>query len=399
VSGVDYSAVEAEHNHYRLTDVSCDSENGSGDSDTRTATVTPVAGEHVTCTFENTKVNASIEIVKTGTPDVVHDGDNVTFTYAVSNPSSNNGSVSDVTVSDDKCSPVKGPNSKSGGNDDNVLDPGETWIYTCTTPAKHSDEDSNHVITNVATASGKDEFGNPVSDQDDDTTKVIHPAIKIVKTGPATAQAGDKIAYVLTVTNPGDTPLADSTVVITDQQCNGDPVTLVSKNGDASSASLDPGDVWTYTCSVQTALGDTGVENHASVVGRDPLGQVVDSAAAATTVLNQPAQVVLPERVTPGAARLVGPTGCQSRVFNARVRGSKMATVTFVLDGKVIKKVTNTKNAASIAVRIKPSSLRLGVHRLVATVTFQSGSATKPKTFRLSFQRCAKKLVAPRFTG
>jgi hypothetical protein len=33
------------------------------------------------------------------------------------------------------------------------------------------------------------------------------------------------------------------------------------------------------------------------------------------------------------------------------------------------------------------------------TVTLQSGSGTKPKTFRLSFQRCAKKLVAPRFTG
>jgi hypothetical protein len=32
-------------------------------------------------------------------------------------------------------------------------------------------------------------------------------------------------------------------------------------------------------------------------------------------------------------------------------------------------------------------------------VTFQQGSGTKPKTMRLSFQRCAKKLAAPRFTG
>jgi hypothetical protein len=397
VPGVEYSAVEAEHNHYRLTDVSCDSDNGSGDAGTRTASATPVAGEHITCTFENTKVNASIEIVKTGTPDVVHDGDKVTFTYAVTNPSSNNGSISDVVVSDDKCADVEGPTSKSGGNDDDLLDPGETWTFTCTTPALHADEDSNHVITNVATASGKDEFGNPVSDQDDDTTKVIHPAIKIDKTGPATAKAGDKIAYVLTVTNPGDTPLDGSTVSITDEQCNGDPVTLLSKGGDGTPDTLDPGDVWTYTCSVQTAPTDTSVENHASVVGKDQLGQVVDSAAVATTDL--PAQAVLGERIVPGNARLLGPTGCQSRAFSARIRGSKMATLTFSLDGKVVKKVKNTKNAKVVAFRINPKKRRVGVHRLVVTVTFQSGSATKPKTFHLSFQRCAKKLVAPRFTG
>jgi hypothetical protein len=43
--------------------------------------------------------------------------------------------------------------------------------------------------------------------------------------------------------------------------------------------------------------------------------------------------------------------------------------------------------------------MKIGVHRLVVNVTFQSGSGTKPKTMKLSFQRCAKKLVAPRFTG
>ena len=49
--------------------------------------------------------------------------------------------------------------------------------------------------------------------------------------------------------------------------------------------------------------------------------------------------------------------------------------------------------------RINPRQLRIGVHRLVVSVTFQKGTGTKPKTMRLSFQRCAKKLVTPRFTG
>jgi hypothetical protein len=43
--------------------------------------------------------------------------------------------------------------------------------------------------------------------------------------------------------------------------------------------------------------------------------------------------------------------------------------------------------------------MRIGVHRLVASITFQRGSGTKAKTIRLSFQRCARKLAAPRFTG
>ncbi|MEA2483231.1 MAG: hypothetical protein QOC55_1178, partial [Thermoleophilaceae bacterium] len=55
--------------------------------------------------------------------------------------------------------------------------------------------------------------------------------------------------------------------------------------------------------------------------------------------------------------------------------------------------------ATLIQLRINPAKFRTGVHRLVVNVTFASGSATKPKTIRLSFQRCAKKLVQPRFTG
>jgi hypothetical protein len=107
---------------------------------------------------------------------------------------------------------------------------------------------------------------------------------------------------------------------------------------------------------------------------------------------------VLPERITPGAARLLGPSGCTAKAFNARIRGTKVASAVFVLDGKVVKRVKNNK-AKLISLRINPAKLKIGVHRLVVNVTFQSGSGTKPKTLRLSFQRCGKKLAAPRFTG
>ncbi len=70
-----------------------------------------------------------IHIVKTPsrvTPFPPEGGD-VTYSYAVTNP----GVVPmhDVVVTDDKCGPLFGPFGDAHG--DNVLDPGETWAYTC----------------------------------------------------------------------------------------------------------------------------------------------------------------------------------------------------------------------------------------------------------------------------
>jgi hypothetical protein len=73
--------------------------------------------------------------------------------------------------------------------------------------------------------------------------------------------------------------------------------------------------------------------------------------------------------------------------------------VVFRIDGKVVKRVKNTKNATLIQLRVNPAKFRIGVHRMVVSVTFQKSSGTKAKTMRLSFQRCAKKLAKPRFTG
>jgi hypothetical protein len=249
----------------------------------------------------------------------------------------------------------------------------------------------------VTSTDGSGHTAGPVDD--DATTLIIHPAIAIDKTGPATALAGDKVGYVLTVTNPGDTSLADPTVKVSDAQCNGDPVTLIGKGGDPSPDTLDPGDVWTYSCSVQTAVGDTAIHNVATVTGCDRLDKCVNAQDTADTTLTQPEQLVLPERVTPGTARLLGPTGCLAKAFNARVRGSKIATVTFVLDGKKVKTLRKPDRKGIFQLRVNPAKMKTGVHRLVVNVTFEASSGTKPKTLRLSFQRCAKKLAPPRFTG
>jgi uncharacterized repeat protein (TIGR01451 family) len=237
---------------------------------------------------------------------------------------------------------------------------------------------------------------------DSATTLIVHPAVAIDKAGPGTATAGDEVSYVLTVTNPGDSSFAESTVQVSDPQCNGQPVTLIGKGGDTSPSSFDPGDTWTYSCSVKTADGDTAIHNVATVQATNADNHTVTASDTADTTLNPPPapeQVVLGERVTPGTAKLLGPTGCVAKAFNARVRGTKIATVTFVLDGKVIKRFTKPIASGVYSLRVNPATMKVGVHRMVVNVTFRTGSGTRPKTLRLSFQRCAKKLAAPRFTG
>jgi len=115
--------------------------------------------------------------------------------------------------------------------------------------------------------------------------------------------------------------------------------------------------------------------------------------------VSQYEQIVLGERIAPGSARLLAPTGCVSRKFNARVSGQNVAKVVFKLDGKRIKTLTAPNAGSRFQIRVNPAKFRIGVHRITATVTFKPATKKKAQTFRISFQRCAKKLAAPRFTG
>ena len=135
-------------------------------------------------------------------------------------------------------------------------------------------------------------------------------------------------------------------------------------------------------------------------------GSAVVASTSGTSSGGQPSasvsqyeQIVLGERIVPGSARLLAPTGCVSRAFNARVSGQNVAKVVFQLDGKKIKTLTAPNAGTRFQIRVNPAKFRIGVHRIVATVTYKAATKKKAQTFRISFQRCAKKLAAPRFTG
>jgi uncharacterized repeat protein (TIGR01451 family) len=142
-----------------------------------------------------------IQIVKSNDADeTVEPGTEVTYTYEVKN--TGNVPLSDVAVKDQvmgsdnvACEPVA--YQSSDGNDDDILDPGETWTFTCTTvlqgtttnqacvSANVADEDSNPDLVKV------DQKSEPVTDCDDNTVEVSHqPEQSVAESAAQTVEAG-----------------------------------------------------------------------------------------------------------------------------------------------------------------------------------------------------------------
>ena len=241
--------------------------------------------------------------------------------------------------------------------------------------------------------------------QDSHDTRILHPAIKIAKTGPAEKLAGDKLDYGLVVTNPGDVVFARDNVVVTDPGCDSTPALIAKYHptaadpaaADPTPDQLDPGDAWAYTCSYQSAKTETSHVNTAFVVGTDPNGHVLKDQSTVTTKLDQIA--VLPEKATPGASRLVAPEGCTKSSFTAKVTGKEIAQVTFFLDGKKVKRLKGKSGQLVFKLKLSTQGRSYGVHRVRAKVIYTAKSLTKSKSMLVTFQRCAKQVVKPQFTG
>jgi uncharacterized repeat protein (TIGR01451 family) len=267
-------------------------------------------------------------------------------------------------------------------------------------------------IHNTATAAAEDEEGTGVTATDVHDTRIIHPAIALEKTADrATASVGDTIAYRFDVSNPGDAAL--TVTRFSDPRCDSGTVKgPQTVNGDAD-ADLEPGEVWRYRCTHRvTATDPDPLPNTAKVTGVDALGGphgTVEAQDSASVDLLQPSS---PPAVTPqgqvlgqtqrpvsGRARLRGASGCVSRPFRAVVSGRQIRSVTFFVDGRRVARRTVRGNQRSFSTRIRPGRLGLGVHRVTARVVFRTASGTRPRTYLLSFQRCARPVASPRFTG
>ena len=214
---------------------------------------------------------AEIKIVKSADRPVVYKREDVNYTYSVTNP----GQVplADVTVTDDVCSPVTGPDAGWDKNNNGLLDPlveEQTW---------HCADTLTQTTTNTGTATGTPTLpnqppGTPVTDTAKATVRVLDPGVAITKTPSARGGTwnGDvyqvasntPVTFTYRVENTGDAAL-DLGAGVQDDKCA--PVEYVS--GDDGSGLIQPGQTWVYEC-VTTPVGTTTVTNVATVTGVEP---------------------------------------------------------------------------------------------------------------------------------
>jgi uncharacterized repeat protein (TIGR01451 family) len=243
----------------------------------------------------------------------------VTYTYNVTN--TGNTPLGTVTLVDDTepCSTQAPPAYQSGddGPANGLLDPGETWIYTCVSPAVATSVVNTATVeaTPLDPLDGNNPFPDPnpvVRAIDEAAVHTFSADISLVKTADPTLIVLDDqgtpepVTYTYKVRNngsanvylarPGGFPPQDFDEWIVDNTCG--PVTYVSgdTNGNHLIDPFDPsGEEWTFTCSTTVS---TITVNVASIVAQpsdvngDPVaGDVSDSDVAVVNVL-QPAIII-----------------------------------------------------------------------------------------------------------
>jgi outer membrane protein OmpA-like peptidoglycan-associated protein len=266
-----------------------------------------------------TKIVPATEYVKYGGSDV--------FTYSVEN---NGGTdITAFTVADDSCSPlVRSSVTAAEGftpNNDNVLDIGEIWNYSCTRTNYTADHMSNFTVSGVTDSLGYNGYTPAPANA---LVFVIDPTMTVAQTatvydpgtftnkanpgtatqGPATqvnANVNDVVVYTYSINSANTTHSTSvaglNTMLInsiTDSRCS--PIEPVDRNADTyndgdsnSNGQLDPGETWLFDCNtVQVTASPAVVDAQATV----------EAASVASNFTLRPASVrVIVAGATPTA--------------------------------------------------------------------------------------------------
>ncbi|MDH3499288.1 MAG: carboxypeptidase regulatory-like domain-containing protein [Acidimicrobiia bacterium] len=199
-----------------------------------------------------------IEIQKTPDVQTVGYGATVTFTITITN--SGETDLTNVTVADGLVPACDTLIASLLG--------GASASYTCDAIDVTAD------MTNVVDVTADDPLGASVADSDSAAVDVITPVIDIEKTPDLqTVMTGADATFTITLMNTGDVTL--SNVVVTD---------ALAPACDATFASLTPGQVQSYSCSLTAVTAD--FVNTADVTAQDPLARPLsDSDTAAVDVI------------------------------------------------------------------------------------------------------------------
>ena len=291
-----------------------DDGNDVSDSDDATVTITDVA--------------AAIQVTKTATPTSLPEpGGNATFAVEVKNLSGVD-SVTITSLTDDIYGNLDG---KGTCDVPQTLAPGAT--YSCSfSGAVSGNPGSSH--TDVVTASGKDDDGNDVSDNDDATVRItdVDSSIEVTKTANPTSlpEPGGNATFSVTVKN---TSAVDSVTIasLTDNvygnldgkgTCDVTPAVVLSPGA-------------SYSCSFTGAVSGNAGSQHTDVVtasGTDDDGkQLTDNDDAVVTLSNVPSSITVTKSASPTAIQEPGGTA----TFSVEVKNTSVVdsvTITSLTD-------------------------------------------------------------------
>jgi len=198
-----------------------------------------------------------LSISKSSEPTSAAVGDNITYTYTISN--SDNFTIENVSLVDDQLGAID-----LGGQ--TSLDAGVTITATATYTVVEADLPGP--LVNTATISGTDPDGNPVTDNATATVELTGTAyLQMTKSADkASAAPHQTITYTYTVTNNGDVTI--NNLALTD-----DKLGTISLSG----SSLAPGESMTATASYTVTTTDLPdpIINTATVTGTGSNGQAI----------------------------------------------------------------------------------------------------------------------------
>lgn len=232
----------------------------------------------------------AVKEVSPPVPNKYHVGDTITYLVTVGNPAGN--------LRDNRLASIQdmGPdgNTVTLNDADVVQSPGMSVTYTQTYVVAMADVqvfNGKKVVINHVAVRGVDSGDDWVGAVVEKRSVIIYPGIRIVKKAdPTMTHAGDLVTYTYTVSNTGDVPLHDVSVV---DDIAG--VTPVYSSGDANGdGTLDLTEVWVYTA---TANPQTTVTNTGTAQGTDELNKKVKSSDKATVTVIHPGIDVMKDGV------------------------------------------------------------------------------------------------------
>jgi uncharacterized repeat protein (TIGR01451 family)/LPXTG-motif cell wall-anchored protein len=280
-------------------------------------------------------------------------GDEVTYCYVVTNPGS--APLLNVTVVDDNATPGTGDDfavTLSGLTDEDgdgtADDLAAGASATGQSPGKEFAGAGS--FTNIATVDGASASGAELSETDDATVVVTRPGLTIVKTAVAdpagcpgvdgvtlVVDEGDDVRYCYVVTNPGDAPLLNVTVV----DDNGTPLVpgddfavtlggLTDEDGDGTADDLAAGATATGASSL-VSFEPGSVINVATADGSSSTGEPFEATdTAVVTARDVPPTVVVTK--TAGVDSVLEPGGPVTFTVEVENTSDEAVTVTSITD-------------------------------------------------------------------